>query len=233
MGAGNNAKGASQGYTTRITDVDGSELDLTDSPLQYGEKLSIDNRAQIDAFEAKRRGSKIEFSIFFDEDGKVIGKENRGGKGSVKHTLSQAVLGRDMSHNHPRGAGSLGGTFSSADVSNFCNSLLKSYGAAAKEGSYRIVKGANFDKSLARAYAQAERGFDREYEQAIKSINNKLGALNDEFRRGNLSRESYDKQFDATYKGIQKEFNKTLVKMHNWLIDNQSTYGYSYSLEKS
>ena len=92
---------------TSIQDNDGTRIDLSNSPLQYGDN---DNnvrdiiRTRVDEFEDKRRGAKIEFNRLLDANGNIIA-ENKGGKTQVKSKFSDMKKAALLTHNHPREAG--------------------------------------------------------------------------------------------------------------------------------
>lgn len=216
-GSGRNASGVT---ITQFQDGN-TTIDLSDSPLVYGgidKALSGKARETIENFENKRYKNRVEFSAFVSDDGTTI-EENRGGKGSVGATLYARETADVMSHNHPRQEGTIGGTFSSADLGNFAKYNQHTYRATAKEGTYSISKGKNFDASgLAAAYTRFEADVVSSAKKASRSLNEKV-------RTGALT-------FEQAVKQNRINNNKSLVSLHNWLNDNQKTYGYTYTLEK-
>lgn len=161
---------------------------------------------------------KVEYAFAVDKDGNQIGKEIRGGKGSIRTPFSYHRDGGTFSHIHPRDAGMLGGTFSSADIQNFINgeSTLR---AVAKEGTYSISKGKNFDAAGMRSYnRKIERDFNTNYKELMKSAN-------DSYVSGKIGYNEYNLQ-------AAKAFNTSLISLHNAFIAGQKTYGYNYTLEK-
>lgn len=204
-----------------VTDTNGGTIDLSDSPLVYGSHdgaVSGALRTALEGQESKRLSAKVEYAQSFDENGNPTSKEKRGGGGAVKVTYSQldsAVL----THNHPRGEGELGGTFSQADIRNFSHFRMNTHRASAKEGTYSISKGSNFDGAgLRRHYADV----DRSAYAAYKSRN---ASLTSSYRSGSITWDQYSA-------GASKSFNTYLVDLHNGLLSGQQQYGYTYTLER-
>ena len=88
--AGGGAGGAVTGAVTlnQIADIDGSMIDLSNSPLQYGAKdsaLTGNARAEIEKFENKRYKNKVEYAVFVMNDGTQVGREYRGGRIQLAH----------------------------------------------------------------------------------------------------------------------------------------------------
>ena len=216
-GSGREGKG---GKITSFRDGN-TTIDLSDSPLVYGgndKALSGKARETIEDFENKRYKNRVEFSTFVDDDGSII-EENRGGKGSVSASLSARKTADAMSHNHPRQEGVIGGTLSPSDVDNFVQFNQHTYRATAKEGTYSMSKGKNFDgKGLSKAYTQAAKEID-------KKTRGEVDSLKSQMRSGAIT-------YEQARKASINVVNKSLVSYHNWLIDNQKNYGYTYTLEK-
>ena len=204
------------------------QIDLSESPLVYGQKdaaLTGKARQTIEAFENKRVKNKIEYGLMTDADGNVIGDEVKGGKRGVRMSVRNWMQNTVMSHIHPRDNGTLGGTFSTEDIDNWAG-FATGYNhitsrAAAKEGTYSIskAKGRTFKgNEMAIEYAKATAKFDSDararYSQVVR-----------DFREGKIN-------VEQRFKEVQKLNNKMLVEMHNWLLSNQSTYGYTYTLER-
>ena len=207
--------------TTTIT-VGNDTIDLSDSPLIYGGNdpyVTGKARTAIEEWEDKRIKNKIEYNITVDQDGDIIGKENRGGKGTVRVPLMDLQSGGVHSHIHPRGEGLLGGTFSEKDMLIFADNNVSTYRAKAKEGAYSISKAKGFDKQGFKSYMNdINSKFDKDLKSKINAINNKIQT---------------DKSY--SYEQYCKEFNKIangcLVTLHNDMIAGQKKYGYSYTLE--
>ena len=218
-GAGSGRVG-SGGRITSFQDGD-TTIDLSDSPLTYGGKdkaLTGKAREAIEQFENNRYKNKIEYSTFVSDDGTVI-ENNKGGRGSVGASYSARQTADAMSHNHPRGEGVIGGTFSTGDMGNFVKYNQHTYRATAKEGTYSISKDKNFDgNGFLSAFSKASREID-----SSASKENRL--LNSKVRTGEITYEQAIKQNRSIN-------NKMLVSMHNWLLDNQKKYNYTYTLEK-
>ena len=215
--------GKSSTYTS-VLDNDESRIDLTDAPLKYGPDdpgVTGAFRQAAEAFENKRRESKIEFTNLLDENADLI-VENRGGKNSVRTKVRDMARAVVFTHSHPREVGVLGGTFSYADIANFSQfglGKMRTYRAAAKEGTYSITRGKNFDgRGLANYFREVERACRREH------VNYMMG-VRQQAREGKLTQSEYEKVQNAS-------FNRMLVAMHNALLDGQSRYGYSYTLER-
>ena len=206
----------------KVTLNDGGTIELG-SPLIYGGKdpaLSGDIRSKIEDWEAKRRKNKIEYATILDENGNVV-SESRGGKGSVKTSLSARMTENSVfSHNHPREEGDvLSGTFSDADLRNFARFNQTTYRATGKEGTYSISKSSNFD-------AEGFTKFVNKTEsQHMSTYRSKHKELTSDYVNGKIT-------YSETVSKQRKLFNEYLVNSHNSLLENQKTYGYTYTLEK-
>ena len=213
--------GSGGANTVRELTIGDDKIDLSDSPLVYGEKdkaLTGQARTTIEAFENKRYGMKTEYSTFVDANGRVI-ENNHGNKGNVGATLYARKTADVMSHNHPREEGMLGGPFSAGDMANFSNFNQTTYRATAKEGTYSITKGKNFKGQDFQKAVKAQS--DASY-QKCKSITD---ALASDYRAGKMTYSEY------RIKAV-KANNAMLVDDHNWFMANQKKYGYSYTLER-
>lgn len=219
MGRGSSGLGGGDGFEKKGV-KSAAGVDLSESPLRYGGSdlaLNGKRRAAVEAFESRYASAKIENGATFDADGNITEKR-RGGKGSVKTSIAALSKADTFSQNHPREDGVLGGTFSGADLSNFTKyTNVKTYRATAKEGTYSISKGSNFDAAGFRNY------FTKEF-SSIKSA-------------GDTNLRSINKRFNSTnYETYLHEFrsgqNKMLVDLHNALIKGQKQYGYTYTLER-
>lgn len=222
--AGTGAGGATGAIVmNQVADIDGSMIDLSNSPLTYGDDdsaLTGNARKNIKAFEDKRYKNKVEYAYFVMADGTQVGVEYRGGSGSVRTPVwvNKKADGA-MSHNHPREKGIIGGTFSYADLKNFCAYNRTTTRATAKEGTYSISKGNNFNGD---GLKKAFKAFDKQ-----NSINcqRAMGRIRRDLQSGKIG---YN-----TYKRLQAQnANKMLVKLHDFLLANQSQYGYTYTLER-
>lgn len=200
------------------------------SKIEFDGKLTFDGddkalsgtaRANIENWEAKRGSNKVEYAFAVDGDGNPIGAEIRGSKGSVRvprnyHETDNATF----THIHPRGDGMLGGTFSSADLNNFANCKNKTVRARAKEGTYSISKGANFDKAgFSKMVADANRNFSTNQRKYAGEWANK-------YRSGQINYSTY-------LTGVGKAFNTALVQLHNEYRSHQKEFGYTYTLERN
>jgi hypothetical protein len=221
-------RGGSYSRSTDIavfaTGADGTNIDLSESPLHYGgsdPNLTGKVRATIEDFEDKRWKNKIEYSRFVDANGNVI-EDNRGGKGSVRASLTARMSAVAMSHNHPRSgseADLLGGTFSTGDLNNFVRFNQTTYRATASEGTYSISKLKGFDSRGFKSYYTAECTMN------YGAYSSTITKLNASYRSGSMEYKEYISQ-------AHKAFNKFLVAEHNSLRAGQKLYGYHYTLER-
>ena len=219
-GIGSGGDGFERRGAVGVADNNG-RIDLSDSPLRYGKDDSLldgSRRVAVEKFENRYAKAKIENGATFDADGNIT-EQRRGGKGSVKTSVAALSQADTFSHNHPREEGVLGGTFSDADLSNFTRFNVKTYRATAKEGTYSISKGKNFDAAGFRRY------FNSEFAKVNSSSSTILRNLNKQVRSNSISYDNYLKAF-------HKESNKMLVGMHNVLIAGQKQFGYTYTLER-
>lgn len=205
-----------------LTLPDGSKIEFDGELIFGGDDKAIPQavRKNLDDWENKRYKAKIEYAMSYYPDGTPIGKEMRGGKGSVRSPLSyHATDGATFTHNHPRGDGVLGGTFSDADMRNFARGGNTTSRATAKEGTYSISKGKNFDKAgfmshVNKAHDEFTQRNRRENRRIQKAYND--GKIN--YNQATLE--------------MGKSFNTALVKLHNAYLEGQKKYGYTYTLEK-
>ena len=224
-GTNNSGGGITRTASGQLDFPDGTKVEF-DGDLNYGKKdstLSPDVRKEIETWENKRRKNKVEYAYSVNPDGTPIGPEIKGGRGSVStpyayHNTPDATF----THIHPRGRGQegyLGGTFSLADLRNWASKANKTERAAAKEGTYSISKTKKFDAKGFMAMAKkADADFDSDYKSAIK-------ALNAKYRSRTISAVEW-------VQGSAKAFNSALVKLHETYRQNQSKYGYVYTLEQ-
>lgn len=248
MGSTGSGKSTELGIKN-VTMPDGTEIELEDA-LEYGTDAGKGRLPQtVTDFENKRRKAKIEYSLLTLSDGTEI-ESNRGGSGSVKSSLNARLRADILTHNHPRKgleAGLLGGTFSAGngdnvgDITNFVHFNQKTLRAVAGEGTYSITKGANFDgEGLLRAFIAIDRQLMQEHKktaaQINKTRNDTWDSLRDDLQNGKIDTAQFHANSDAAYEdgnnAIRKSANSMLVKLHNWLLDNQTKYGYTYGLER-
>ena len=205
-----------------LTLPDGSKIEFDGDLIFDGLDKAVPEavRKNLDAWETKRSKAKIEYAMSYYPDGTPIGKEVRGGKGSVKTPSSyHATEGATFTHNHPRGDGMLGGTFSGADLRNFAFGGNTTSRATAKEGTYSISKGKNFNKFAFNQYvAKVEADVRKTYKSEYKKISEK-------YKNNEIS-------YDQATLMQGKAFNTFLVNLHNAYRDGQKQYGYTYTLEK-
>lgn len=206
------------------------ELELpSGSKIEFDGELHFDGddkaltgtaRKAIVGWEEKRANMKVEYAFATDKDGNPLGSEIRGGKGSVRtpyhyHDTPDGTF----THIHPRGDGLMGGTFSGADLRNFSRSSGKTTRAVAKEGTYSISKGKNFDQA----------GFDsfvrKAHSNCESNYKSTMSKMNKSYRTGSIP-------YDEYQKGSAKAFNTFLVELHETYRSGQKKYGYTYTLEK-
>lgn len=214
--------GIGGGNGTRVAEASGGYIDLKDNPLKYGRKddtIKGDTRKAIEAFEKDHVNADIEYSVVVDKNGRVYSR-HKGEKGSVKMETKSGEDGQTGSHNHPRGVGKLGGTFSNEDIEAFSsNSHFSTLRAVTKEGTYSISKKKNFDAAGLISYKKAERS------RLMKERRSRMDEINAKLKSGEITR-------TRAIELQHKSFNKYLVDVHNSLIAGQKTYGYSYTLER-
>ena len=221
--SGGGSKGRKTIGVSSVSLPDGSSIDLSGNPLVYGDNdanVSGKAREAIEAWETKRGKNKVEYNMSVDQNGNQLGPEVRGGKNSVRVPYYQLQEGAIHTHIHPReDSGLLGGTFSDGDLRNFARNGVSTYRAKAKEGTYSISKGSNFDKSA--------------FSLFVNEMHSKESSLLESKARDMRKKISSDSSY--TYKQYSADFNKAfnsyLVALHNGLRDNQKKYGYTYTLE--
>lgn len=215
--------GGGGGASGELVLPNGSKIEFEGTLHYDGDDKALTGAARtaITGFEQKRIKNKVEYAYAVDKDGNPIGAEIRGSKGSVRVPITyHNQENGTFTHIHPRGDGMLGGTFSLADLNNFANYKQKTVRAAAKEGTYSISKGKNFDTSGFKSFAsKANADFKANY-------NKRLGTAGKAYRDGKMSYADYAK-------ANAKAFNTSLVELHNTLRSGQKKYGYSYTLEKT
>lgn len=175
---------------------------------------------------AKQIRDKLnEHLVAFDKDGKVVG-EREGGLNSVGTTKKMREQTVSDLHNHSRGEGIIGGTFSvkesekKGDILDFVNNKnLKTSFASTKEGLYYISKKESFKGKQFLSHMQS---FE---DKTITKMNSSLQSLKERSLSGKISHEGYMTQY-------RQIMNRALVDMHNEYLKNQKKYGYSYGLIK-
>lgn len=227
MGRGSSkiSRGGGGGGVTQVITSNGDIIDLSGMPLIYNDDdpgVAGDARSVIEAWENRRVKNKVEFNMSVDQNGEQIGKEVRGGKGSVRVPVSQLQEGAIHTHIHPREERDiLGGTFSDADLRNFADYGVSTYRAKAKEGAYSISKTNGFNRD----------GF-KSYVNSLHSKENAtLSSSMKDFRERVRRDSSYTYNQYST--DCANAFNRYLVAVHNGLLSGQKQYGYSYTLERS
>lgn len=176
-------------------------------------------RPLLTAWEKKREGQKVEYANAIGYNGSVYG-EVKGGKGSVRVPhFYHSNQGSVFTHIHPREDGLLGGTFSTGDMTNFSNGNNATFRAVAKEGTYSISKGKNFNGNGFLSYYKSQsKAEEKKYSAIQKQLNNAV--VNKKISYSTFSKES------------DKAFNNYLLSLHNVLQKGQQIYGYHYYLER-
>lgn len=227
MGSGNKSSPRATprgGYTAKgeLKLPDGSKIEFDGDLKYYGNDKTVKGvvRQRVEAWETKRGKSKVEYAYSVDANGNEIMAEKRGGKNRVMVPIfAHDTEGSTFTHIHPRAGGMLGGTFSQMDLENFAVYKNKTTRAKAKEGTYSITKGKNFDKvGFLNMVSEANRIFDKEQNTAKKSILSKLN--------------NREISYDDALKQSAKAFNTSLVKLHNAYKSGEKKYGYYYTLEQ-
>lgn len=248
---GSSGKNNNGSRSAGVTDVDlGARGHITvDIPLIYSaDSGSPAMPRSLQEFERKRRNSKIEYGLAVTADGNVI-EERRGGKGSVRMSMRAYRTADYYTHIHPRSGHEneqIGGTFSDADINNFTGSAQLSYRAVASEGTYSITKtpemranpsiGANF----ARAYSNFLRENGRRVSAQVAPLTSQYKTASRELWNrcvnGEISRAEYRAQNDEAYRSYVAQANRVInvahINSHNWLLEHQREYGYTYGLER-
>ena len=234
-----------------VTDVDlGARGQITvDIPLVYSADSGRPEMPRsVQEFENKRKNAKIEYGMVVTADGTVL-DERKGGKGSVKVPIRALVNGNYLTHIHPRSGYAveeLGGTFSDADINNWAGYNVSTYRAVASEGTYSITKSPSMiaNRSMATAfardYARFIRGNHEWASQQVAPLSRTYRTQSNELRRqclnGEISRSEYITRNDVIYQNYVTQANRIInvahINAHNWLLDNQSKYGYTYGLER-
>lgn len=238
MGGRGGGSGFNSGAIAReLTAQDGTKLDLSEFPLQYGspETLSYKERAAVDAFEQKRYKNKIEYGTLITVDGLTL-IEKKGGSGSVKMPSYLYAKASVMSHNHPRSGkevGELGGTFSGQDLVTFGSTNISTMRATALEGTYSITKGPSFDRGgLNSYYRQVSSDLDKVYRANMKPAIDAYKSVESRYYAKQATYEEVQTAYKAYLQKAHYEFNRELVAQHNALIAGQKQYGYTYTLER-
>lgn len=199
----------------------GEIINLKDSPLSYGGKdpsMSTKERQAVETFENEHYTAPIEYGTLIGKDGTTY-TVKAGKSGSVSVPYQAYTKATTMSHNHPRGSGLLGGTFSMGDLTNFANQKPSTKRATAKEGTYSISRTKSFKKQEFITFAKSVHSKQRAtYEAKQQNLNNL-------FKLKKITEGDYEQKSNRL-------FNSYLVGMHNDFIAGQEKYGYVYTLEE-
>lgn len=212
-------KNGNGGYRTKsVTGRDGNKIDLSDSPLEYGQKdpnVTGKTRDLIEAFEKERIKNKSEYARVVDKDGTFADAKGSGDYIKVPYTDGVS------SHTHPRAGlpNLLGGTFSTKDISTLWKEKMQTMRAAAFEGTYSITKQKGFNGE----------GLLDHYESAVKRneerLNSESKALRSMYKAGKITAREMTERHN-------KLLNAFAVANHNALLSGQKKYKYFYTLER-
>lgn len=204
------------------------QIDLKESPLAYTKPSSEVSPDQLNTVRNKAkqiRDKSNEHLVAFDKNGKVVG-EREGGLNSVGTTKKMREQTVSDLHNHSRGEGLIGGTFSvkesnnKGDILDFVNNKnLKTSFASTKEGIYYISKTEGFK---GKQFFEHMKSFEN---KTMTKMNSDLHSLSEKNLAGKVSHERYMTQY-------RQIVNKALVDIHNEYLRKQKTYGYVYGLTK-
>ena len=207
--------------TRFVADDDGSSIDLGGMRLRYGKKdpaITGVARKNVETIEGSWRDAQVENNQTFNADGTLAYKGRTGEQTRVRVSQTEADS-PIYTHNHPREAGVLGGTFSVGDIDVWTNSKNITHRAVAKEGVYSITKGKNFDADGARLYCHSvvRKATERMEKKSIEAYGRYAGGLI-----------SYD-----DYVRIAHEItNVYLIEIHDGYSRGARKYGYTYTLER-
>lgn len=238
MGRGSSGRGGN--VERSLTLRDGTVIDLSGSPLQYGGNSSTpaNVRSVVEGFEVKRRDNSIEYGYAVDANGNVL-EEKRGSKGSVRTSYYALNNADTYTHVHPRekGSASLSGTFSVADLRNWSMFNVREYRATGREGTYSIAKQSNFDaKGALRYFNDTERTLRSAYTKAAKDIqsdyNKKAKAIFDGPGDRTQKLAAHETILKEAQGRLDRATNKMLVDLHNGYMKGQKQFGYTYTLER-
>lgn len=201
---------------------DGTKVEFEGTLHFDGDDKALTGKARevITGWEDKRYKNKVEYAYAVDADGNPVGAEVRGGKGSVRtpyyyHDTPNGTF----THVHPREGGVLGGTFSGADMNNFANFAGTTIRATAKEGTYSMSKGKNFDKAGFKKHVATANG-------NFKAVNRREhDKVYQKYKKGEITYSEYKL-------GAAKAFNTALVELHESYRAGQKQFGYTYTLER-
>lgn len=240
MGA--TGQGGGKGNNSINSFNDGPTTIKLDSPLVYSDNIQYmgNGKNQIITFENKQIGAKREHNLLIMNDGSVV-ESNTGGKKKVSASISARLKADIYTHNHPREEGVLGGSFSAEDMSNFIQFNQRMYRAAAKEGTYVISKGNNYDATKGAEFVKqitdfqnqsykSTRKYTKQLQQEYDAAANKISADN------SLTFAQKQAANNKAYKEVSDKLaryaNNELLALHNWYITNANKYGLVYSLER-
>ena len=222
------AKGNRGGRGRQVVSTARNSLTVGNQQIEFDGDLpfTIDDpavnqtqRPLLTAWEKKREKQKIEYANAIGYNGSVYG-EVKGGKGSVSVPyFYHSNKGSVFTHIHPREDGLLGGTFSYGDLQNFVNGANSTARAVAKEGTYSISRGKNFNGSAFLGY------YNTQYNQLEKAYSARCKQLRNDVVNKKISYKTFSSESN-------KAFNTFLVSLSNVISKGQQTYGYHYYLEK-
>ena len=231
--------------SSQVTQIDGTKITLS-SPLVYGtDKGKADLPQDVKDFEEKRVKNKVEYGKIVLKDG-IVQPEIKGNKSSTPMPVTDLRNAQLVTHIHPRTGneqGTIGGTFSKADMSMFTRYPVNTMRAVAGEGAYSITKSdkllsdVGLQKDLYNAYSKFHATQDREYNDKISEWTRTVGdvRLKSIAESPTTRAEKIEalQQLNKDFVQVQvNAHNDQLVELHNWLRDNQRAYGYTYALER-
>lgn len=213
------------GEKAKFKDDDG------DFKLAYTKKqeLSKEERKAIKEFEERVGVVPREWATLIDEKGNAV-YLREGNEGSVLVDFQGHPEANIMSHIHPRpenerqGMRYLGGSFSTGDIECFTDIYVTQshHRAAAVEGTYWISRNENMTLDDRRKLLTA---FKRTQTKLKKQCLERIREIDKQKTSEEISLEEYKIKRSAA-------FNRWQIEKHNWLLDHQTAYNYSYGLER-
>lgn len=167
--------------------------------------------------EAKSVKLKNEKLTLVNENGDIV-HEKRGGRSSVSiddATAAKMGEGVTLTHNHP---GEFGGTFSGADVNILTKYSLTGIRAVGVEGTYSLERKSNTTGLKASM-------LNGEYRKLADTVNSNLRS---EYKKLKLKAGRGDITVEEANKQLQEFRAKECNKMHDWLSQNSTKYGFNY-----
>lgn len=212
-------RGSFSSLLRTIDDVLGMEMKSGSPPKE----LAIDDFHSLEQTEGLIRKRAKEVLVVFDQQGKAI-KAYQGNATSVAFPVSEAEKWRGctVTHNHPKGVGGFGGTFSFADMSN-----ATVFGFA----SHRAVASGQGEHNYILRAKQDARPMD---------LNRRIAAdiptLRAEMRRTAISVKEQYKEDSAQFKNyghmLHVARQKSVGLLNSYYKEVAEQYGYVYRAQK-